>query len=185
MAKGRMINRVLTKSLKFNDGRLSDFDRLLFCLIIPFADRDGRQEGDAPIIKANCFARREDISRQMIADALKILDDVGLIGYYTVENEAFISISKFSENQTGFRYDREAVSTAPPDPSSIKSFDDKELNDEMDDDNSEIIIGEFEVEERNNFIEDYDEDESDEGLPLNHSGNDHSFWGEDIETATS
>lgn len=109
MARGRMINKQLAKSRRF-DALEDDFSRLLYCMLLPHADRDGRLEGDPHLVKAMCFPRRDDVSCRKIADSLRQITATGLIEWYEVDEEAYIEISKFKENQEGLRYDREPES---------------------------------------------------------------------------
>jgi len=113
MAKGRMINKSISKSKKFNLILDNDFDRLLYCMLLPYADRDGRVEGDPDLVKGNIFPRRKDVSEEDITHGLENLARVGLILHYQVEGDNFIQICQFQEGQEGFRYDREKPSTIP------------------------------------------------------------------------
>ena len=113
MAKGRMINKSISKSKKFNLILDNDFDRLFYCMLLPYADRDGRLEGDPDLVKGNIFPRRKDISEEDITRGLNHLSQAGLILYYKIDGDSFIQICQFREGQEGFRYDREKPSTIP------------------------------------------------------------------------
>lgn len=108
-----MINKRLATSKKFASVD-NDFAQLLYCMLLPHADRDGRIEGDPAIIKGLCFPRRDSVNRRKISDGLRRLSEACLIVWYEVESDHFIEICKFKENQEGLRYEREAKSQIPP-----------------------------------------------------------------------
>ncbi len=114
MAKGRMLNKNISQSKKFNLKLKDDFHRLVYCMILPHTDRDGRLEGMPYYIKSIVFPWREDVSIKKIETALKSLDEVGLIKWYSIDDEKYIQITQFNEGQTGMRYEREPESTIPP-----------------------------------------------------------------------
>ncbi len=118
MARGRMINQRIVKSQKFNRAiREDEGAGLLYCLLLAFADRDGRLEGDPDLVKAQIYPRIH-LSEDVVSRRLRLLDEVGLIQWYQVGNDWFIQIEKFAEGQEGMRYEREKVSEIPEPPES-------------------------------------------------------------------
>ncbi len=130
MARGRMINKTLARSRKFQKLE-SDFDRLLYCMILPFLDRDGRAEADPLLIKADSFPLRGDITIDDIETGLKSLDAVGLIQLYTVDGEQYLQCVGFADNQAGMSYGKEAESRIPA-PADCEVSGDSEPEDDQD-----------------------------------------------------
>jgi hypothetical protein len=116
MARGRMINQSISKSKKFNLILDNDFDRLLYCLLLPYADRDGRMEGDPDLVNAMVFPRRKDVDDNTLSEGLSRLSDSGLIIHYEVDGDFYIQICQFREGQEGLRYEKEKASTIPAPP---------------------------------------------------------------------
>jgi len=112
MARGRMINKTLARSRKFQKLD-SDFNRLLYCMILPFLDRDGRAEADPLLIKADSFPLRSDITEEVIQRGLEDLHNEGLINLYTADGEQLLECGGFRDNQEGLRYEREPESRIP------------------------------------------------------------------------
>ncbi|MDC7125760.1 MAG: hypothetical protein PQJ46_09340 [Spirochaetales bacterium] len=107
-----MINKTITRSRKFQHLE-DDFYRLLYCMILPFLDRDGKTEADPLLIKADCFPLRSDIDESKIQAGLVKLDTEGLIKLYMVDGEQYLKCLNFEKNQDGLRYDREPESRIP------------------------------------------------------------------------
>ncbi len=122
MARGRMINQRITRSQKFDATiRADEGAGLLYTLLIPFADRDGRLEGNASIIKSTCYPRWDEMPKKRVSNRLQRLHDEGLILWYEVDGEKYIQITAFTENQEGMRYEREKPSAIPPCPEGFTS----------------------------------------------------------------
>lgn len=115
MARGRMINKTLVKSRKFHSIK-KDFHRLVYLLLLPFADRDGRLEGSPRLVYINIFPLRADLLEEDVTEALSDLARTGLIFWYRVEEEYFIEIVDFAKHQQGMHYNREGDSGYPPPP---------------------------------------------------------------------
>lgn len=150
MARGRMINRTITRSRKFNSPLLSDSERLLFCILMPFVDRDGKMEGDTDIVKSICYPRRNDVDEEFIISALMTLSRVGLIEYYNVGEDFYIRICKFRDNQIGLRYGKESASTFPDSsnlPNSLSGIQQEEVRLQSDvvQPQSEVVQSQSEV----------------------------------------
>jgi len=112
MARGRMLNRVIVKSLKF-ESLIDDFNRLTYCLLLPFADRDGKMDGDPCLVKSMIYPRRSDVTAKKVEKALEDLSNIGLIEWYPVNGDKYIQICNFLENQSGLSYNKEPASILP------------------------------------------------------------------------
>lgn len=93
-----MISRKIVGSVKWNDPRLTDFDRLLWVLLTISADDFGRLEGEPVSIKLNCLPGL-DHSVGDITDSLTRLHTVGLVINYEVDGNIFIQIEKWDCHQ--------------------------------------------------------------------------------------
>jgi hypothetical protein len=111
MARGRMIDRRISKSDKFA-ALQTDRARVLYFMIYPHTDREGRYSGDPREIKEDCCPRLK-YSIKKIAEAVIDLDAVGLIRLYEVDDKACIEFIRFDDFQVGFHKDREAPSVIP------------------------------------------------------------------------
>lgn len=115
MARGRMINQVLCASRKF-DALKSDLARLTYTLLLTFADREGRTEGDPCLVRSRVYPRRTDVTDEMVASCIDDMEAAGLILQYDHEGEKVVQFTQFGENQIGLRFDREPPSPFPPPP---------------------------------------------------------------------
>ncbi len=97
MARGRMIDRRICLSNKFADLK-SDKHRLLYLMIYPHLDVEGRFVSDLRDIKDECV-RKLRFSLPTIANALIDLHLVGLLRLYEANNELFLEYCKFHEFQ--------------------------------------------------------------------------------------
>ena len=120
MARGRLIDRRIGKSKKFAELK-SDRSRVLYLMIYPHLDVDGKFTGDPEEIKEDCCPKLR-YSEIKIAESIIELADVGLLDLYEVDGEPFIQYHKFNHFQVGLRKDREAPSLHPnPDEVQSKS----------------------------------------------------------------
>ena len=97
MARGRMIDKRICLSNKFADLK-SDKHRLLYLMIYPHLDVEGRFVSDLRDIKDECV-RKLRFSFPQIANALIDLHLVGLLRLYNANNELFLEYDKFDEFQ--------------------------------------------------------------------------------------
>lgn len=98
MAKGRMLHRVIVKSKKFLSLK-SDSARLLYLLMLPFTDSNGRLEGDPDLVNSTIYPRRNDLDDAAIAELLSELRDAGLILWYQADGDWIIEIVNFLDFQ--------------------------------------------------------------------------------------
>ena len=112
MARGRMIDRRISKSKKFAALK-SDRSRVLYFMIYPHLDCEGRITGDPEEIKEDCCPKLK-YSIRKIAESIIDLANVGLLDLYENEEESpFIEFTKFEPFQIGMRKEREAPSSIP------------------------------------------------------------------------
>lgn len=92
-----MIDKRICLSNKFADLK-SDKHRLLYLMIYPHLDVEGRFSSDLRDIKDECV-RKLRFSFSMIANALVDLHFVGLLRLYEAKNKLFLEYCKFHEFQ--------------------------------------------------------------------------------------
>ena len=112
MARGRMISRRISKSKKIA-GLKRDAARVLYFMIYPHTDCEGRYSGDPEDIKEDCVPKLK-YSFQKVAELLQELQEIGLILWYEVDKILYLEIIKFEDFQIGLRKDKEAPSIIPP-----------------------------------------------------------------------
>lgn len=111
MARGRILDKRLSKSDKFAELK-KDRSRVLYCMILPHLDVEGRFSGDPRDIKEDCCPRLQ-YSKKQIAESIIELNDVGLLILYDANGKPYLEFSKFEDFQTGIRRDREGESKIP------------------------------------------------------------------------
>lgn len=114
MAKGRLINKRIAKSDKI--ASLSkDRHRVIYFMLYPHLDCEGRYSADPRDIKEDCCPRL-GYSLKEIAESLRALHEVGLIILYEVDNKEYLEVSRFDDFQVGLHKEREARSEVPANP---------------------------------------------------------------------
>lgn len=111
MARGRMIDKSIRKSKKLRALK-SDKHRLLYFMIYPHVDVEGRFSADPEEIKIECVPLLP-YTKQQIGLAIIDLDDVGLINLYIINNKSYLEITRFSDFNK-VRKDKESESSIPP-----------------------------------------------------------------------
>ena len=107
-----MIDKRISKSKKFAALK-SDRSRVLYFMIYPHLDCEGRITGDPEEIKEDCCPKLK-YSIRKIAESIIDLANVGLLDLYENEKEnPFIEFTKFEPFQIGMRKEREAPSLIP------------------------------------------------------------------------
>ena len=95
--RGRMISATLGASRKFS--RLTSNDhRLMYVLLIPHADAEGRLDADPRILSGKAFTLL-DFTIPEIEAGLVDMDRVELINLYQVHGERYLEIVGFHEHQ--------------------------------------------------------------------------------------
>lgn len=119
MARGRFISNSISGSKKF--ARLTAHDhRLMYMMLVPHADAEGRHDADPQILAGQVYTRL-DFTAAQIEDGLRDMHDVGLIRLYAVGEEQYLEIVGFHEHNKVRRKDdgspdREAPSAIPAPP---------------------------------------------------------------------
>ncbi|MFH2049717.1 MAG: hypothetical protein ABIJ12_09745, partial [bacterium] len=112
MAQGRMINRRISKSDKIKDLKY-DRSRVLYFMIYPWLDCEGRYSADPIDIKEDCCPRLR-YSKRQIAESMIDLADSGLILLYEDDDgKPYLEYTRFEEFQIGLKKNREAPSKIP------------------------------------------------------------------------
>lgn len=108
-----MIDKRISKSKKIRDLK-SDRSRVLYFMIYPHLDCEGRYSGDPEEIKEDCCPKLK-YSIKQIAEAVVDLANVGLLVLYEDDDDnPCIEFTKFEPFQHGLRKDREAPSMILP-----------------------------------------------------------------------
>jgi len=113
MARGRMLNRTVCASLKFQQ-LPDDTARLLATWLISHLDKAGVFYADPTMVRSLIFPRRTDISVEQVASYLRAMADVGLIYLFEAQGETWQCWPGFADNQVGLRADRETTSYPSP-----------------------------------------------------------------------
>lgn len=120
MAKGRMLNRETSLSLKLN-ALVHDTTRLLATWTIPHLDKHGVFHADPQIVKSLIFPLRQDLSTQEIAAMVDDLERVGLMRRFSAAGRVWQAWPGFADNQKGFHAERERTDFPTPPESSGKT----------------------------------------------------------------
>lgn len=119
MARGRMIDKRVSNSKKL--GMVTDKARLLWFMIYPHVDRDGRIAfDDLGDLKTEIIPLFQGWPLKKITQALNELNDIDLIQLYPDQKRIAMQFNRFKDFQVGLRYDREAKSKIPP-PGKLRS----------------------------------------------------------------
>jgi hypothetical protein len=116
MAKGRVLSKEIAVSRQL--WRMGHDHVLLWCLLIPHLDRDGRVSGEPAIVKGQFAPLAHwtvEQTESMLFDFAKLPD----VQYYEDEHgERYLQFDKFADFQVGFQpgqknYEREPKSRCP------------------------------------------------------------------------
>lgn len=106
MARGRMLNRSVSNSKKFQE-LPSDTCRLFATWCISHLDIRGVFHADPQLVRSLVFPRREDVSNAQVAGYMDAMESNGLIVRFESNGELWQYWPGFEHNQIGIRYDRE------------------------------------------------------------------------------
>ena len=121
MPRGRFLNKEICLDKTVND-LSSDLSKLAFTWLIPHLDKEGRTYGDPAIVRSMVFPRRTDVSSEDMKLFIQEWDTAGLILWYEVDGDYYISFPNFDKHQVGLNKIREADSVIPtPDKLGSKS----------------------------------------------------------------
>ena len=112
MARGRMIDKRIAYSKKLAALKWGR-SRVLYFMILPHLDCEGRSTGDPDEIKIDCVPKLTFTPKQ-IAESIIDLANVGLLTLYSHSGAAFIQYSRFADFQIGLRKEKESASRIPP-----------------------------------------------------------------------
>lgn len=110
MADGRMIKKRISKSKKLANLK-DDSPRLLYFMIYPHVDVEGRLDADPALIKGECIPLF-DWPLDKIEKCLIQLAQIGLIYLYSIGGEQYLELTRFNDFQV-LRKDRESKSIIP------------------------------------------------------------------------
>lgn len=123
MAKGRMLNRETSLSLKLN-ALVNDTARLLATWTIPHLDKNGVFHADAQVVRSLVFPLRQDLNTQEVAAMLDDMERVGLIRRFCAAGRMWQVWPGFEHNQPYLRRDKEKTDFPTP-PACIPTDSDK------------------------------------------------------------
>lgn len=123
MAKGRMLNRETSLSLKLN-ALVNDTARLLATWTIPHLDKNGVFHADAQVVRSLVFPLRQDLNTQEVAALLDDMERVGLIRRFCAAGRMWQVWPGFEHNQPYLRRDKEKTDFPPP-PACVPTDSDK------------------------------------------------------------
>ena len=115
MARGRMLNKSISGSVKFHN--LSDDTcRLLATWIIAHLDMRGVFYGDAAMVRSVVFPRRTDVTIEQVECYLCEMEAAGLMWRFRCKGDIWQVWPGFAGEQIGMRADRESSAfPTPPD----------------------------------------------------------------------
>ncbi|RKY08527.1 MAG: hypothetical protein DRP56_04000 [Planctomycetota bacterium] len=120
MADGRMLKKRIANSKKV--GKLeTDTARVLYFMLLPHLDIEGRTDADPVVIKGMVCSKVETLTLKSIKSSLKDLQRVGLIDLYEHDEELYLQFTRFGDFQR-LNPKREAKSHIPaPTPDKLQS----------------------------------------------------------------
>ena len=113
MAKGRMLNRETSLSIKLN-ALVNDTTRLLATWTIPHLDKNGVFHADPQVVRSLVFPLRQDLSTQEVAAMLDDIERVGLIRRFCAVGRTWQVWPGFEHNQPYLRRDKERTDFPTP-----------------------------------------------------------------------
>lgn len=117
MAEGRMLKKRISKSKKFAQVD-SDSARLLYLMLLPHLDVEGRHEACPVIVKGTVVPKIPTFTLKIIEQDLEELSKVGLILLYEYDGDKYLQFTRFEDFQS-LKHDREAKSEIPAPPDSL------------------------------------------------------------------
>ena len=96
MAEGRMLKKRISKSQKFAALK-NDKARVLYLLLLPHVDVNGRFEADLNVIKGSVCPYVESLTIKSIGACLRKLHEVGLVFVYEIAGEKYLQVYRFHD----------------------------------------------------------------------------------------
>ncbi len=118
MSRGRMLNKKISrdKDMVTLEAEAGPYGVIVFTWMIAHLDVEGRIEGELDVLKGAVAPRMRQATLGVIEIMLRAADKIGLIDWYEVDGEMWVSYPGFAKNQVGLRKDREPESYCPPPP---------------------------------------------------------------------
>lgn len=113
MARGRMLNKTVSLSDKFNN-LPDDTSRLLATWLLAHLDFRGVFYADAIRVRTQVFSMREDLTTLRVKHCLEAIEAVGLFKTFKARNQVWMFWPGFEHNQINLRKDRESSPYPPP-----------------------------------------------------------------------
>ena len=111
MARGRMVDKVISVSTRFKE--LDWTGKALYLMMLPHTDDFGRMDGEPEVVRA-LICPMEKITVASVAKRLEHMAVIGLIAWYEHAGTRYLSVAKFEEHQMGLH--RRTKSRFPPPP---------------------------------------------------------------------
>lgn len=137
MARGRMLNKKISKSIQFN-ALPDDTCRLLATWIIAHLDKNGVFTAEPVLVKSDVFPWRSDITIEQVEHCLTAMEQNGLIVIFWAKGMKWQYWPGFTENQIGLRADRE--STDCPEPPLLPTCEQEPEDSQPDESSSAEVI---------------------------------------------
>lgn len=112
-----MLKKRIAKSEKFAALK-SDKARLLYLLMLPHLDAEGRLEGDYPVIKGEVCPYLNEYTERVMTKCLRELAEIGLITLYAIGGRRYIEWVRFDDFNR-INKEKEAPSYIPPPDSGV------------------------------------------------------------------
>ena len=113
MARGRMLNKSVSGSIKFHN-LPDDTCRLMATWIISNLDIQGVFYGDPTMVRSTIFPRRADITDEQVSGYLEAMQAQRLLVLYEAKGDTWQYWPGFLGEQIGIRADRETTDYPPP-----------------------------------------------------------------------
>lgn len=130
MARGRMLNKSVSASLKFQQ-LPDDTCRLMATWIIAYLDKNGVFYGEPMMVRSFVFPRRDDVTLEQVELYLDEMVKIELIEIFEAEGQTWQHWPGFQDNQIGLRADRESTEYPLPPNSGSDGGDNPDLPDNI------------------------------------------------------
>jgi hypothetical protein len=111
MARGRMLSATISESKKF--GKVANnTNRLVYLMLLPWVDREGRYEADATLISHRVLMRC-GVSEDEVEAALTDLHACGLVRLYSVRGKRVLEVIDFLKWNTPHWKEHDSMLPAP------------------------------------------------------------------------